>query len=675
MKLRSIFLAIAVSLLIAACGGGGGSIIPTKSMQATAPSYNTDDLYQFFAVAFGAAPGVTYMGQLLDAANAGMSIKEIVNVFTTKEQFTSVYPLTLTNAEFATRLSANVIGISATDQAKQNAVNDIIQALAAPGWTRGDVIFAVFNNLANKSPTDQEWGGTATKMKNQVLFAKYYTEVMKGDTTTVETLQRIIRSVTENSDTTTGLEEAILASINPPFSSTPLLLPDLRAKYDSLCGNDVGVQSAIAVNLSAHHDGKKDLIFTLWCAMRPYGQTSTAPTKNGLVAFLQQSDGTFIDGTKKLFGVELLDIGGVGSSPVAYDFNNDGYDDVVYPVSGEDGRALPVGYSGNNRQNFFITSKGDGTYSTTQLGSPSYGFSGKLIDNQYNSKDVLLSTIGYGGAEQAWRFVSGMWNAVNDYDLLGSYIGLFFGATAPNQGADKAIITKSSTSIDLYSKSTSNKWSLASKWAFPDVRTADINTWNGDPGKISVVGINGTDYTFIYFGEGCEIKRKPSANSISIFALPASEIVGGFNGQLLVESSSQLKWHLILQGFSVDSNILTKVDIPINNEITDQPFFGLRCGDLNSDGFDDIMVMPWGRGVSPIIYLNNGYGNFQAVNQKAFPLTSGEFTDVTMIYADIDGDGILDLIYWPLNGLNNNPPKVQYQIFKGIRKLGVSDLK
>ncbi len=200
MKPCSTLLAIATSLLMAACGGGGTSLVPAKSMLANTPAYNTDDLYQFFAVAFGAAPGTVYMGQLLDAANAGMSIKDIVNVFTTKDQFTSVYPLTLTNTEFATQLTNNVVGGSASPQAKQNAVNDIVQALAAPGWTRGDVIYAVFNNLANKFPTDQEWGGTSVKMKNQVAFAKYYTEVMKGDSMTVETLQRVIRNVTESTD-------------------------------------------------------------------------------------------------------------------------------------------------------------------------------------------------------------------------------------------------------------------------------------------------------------------------------------------------------------------------------------------------------------------------------------------------------------------------------------------
>jgi serralysin len=47
-------------------------------------------LYQFFITAFNAAPGVTYMNQLAEAYSHDLSVKQIVNNFTTKTQFTSV---------------------------------------------------------------------------------------------------------------------------------------------------------------------------------------------------------------------------------------------------------------------------------------------------------------------------------------------------------------------------------------------------------------------------------------------------------------------------------------------------------------------------------------------------------------------------------------------------------
>jgi len=169
------------------------------------------NLYRFFAIAFDAAPGVTYMTQLADAVAAKMSIEQIVEVFTAKSQFTATYPTFLTNGDFAAKLVDNVVGGSASAAAKAEAVADIEAALSA-GWSRGKVIYQVFNNLANKMG-DAKWGGTAAQMANQVAYAQYYTEVLLGDTTDLATLRGVISSVTPTTDITPA---AINAVLNPP---------------------------------------------------------------------------------------------------------------------------------------------------------------------------------------------------------------------------------------------------------------------------------------------------------------------------------------------------------------------------------------------------------------------------------------------------------------------------
>ena len=58
------------------------------------------DLYRFFAIAFNAAPGVTYMNQLAEAANV-MTVEQIVEVFTAKPEFLASYPIFFTNSQFA----------------------------------------------------------------------------------------------------------------------------------------------------------------------------------------------------------------------------------------------------------------------------------------------------------------------------------------------------------------------------------------------------------------------------------------------------------------------------------------------------------------------------------------------------------------------------------------------
>ncbi|NBP37987.1 MAG: hypothetical protein EBV34_06055 [Betaproteobacteria bacterium] len=114
------------------------------------------EMYRFFAVAFNAAPGTTYMDQLYEAVTSGMSTEAIVEVFTTKSQFTDVYPRFMSNKDFATKLINNVVGTSASDAAKAKAVADVEAAINS-GYSRGKVIFQIFTNLASKTADDADW--------------------------------------------------------------------------------------------------------------------------------------------------------------------------------------------------------------------------------------------------------------------------------------------------------------------------------------------------------------------------------------------------------------------------------------------------------------------------------------------------------------------------------------
>jgi hypothetical protein len=111
------------------------------------------------------------------------------------------------------------------------------------------------------------------------------------------------------------------------------------------------------------------------------------------------------------------------------------------------------------------------------------------------------------------------------------------------------------------------------------------------------------------------------------------------------------------------------------NEVQNIQFLHISCGDLNADGSDDILVMPWGANAIPIVYLNDGAGNFSLVDTSKLPVPSTDFREATMLYVDINGDGIRDLLYWPLTALSGNPSKVQYQIFKGLRAANATDYK
>jgi VCBS repeat-containing protein len=172
------------------------------------------ELYRFFAIAFDAAPGVTYMSQLAAAVDSGMTVLQVVEAFTTKTEFTSVYPNFFTNKQFADKLIENVVGSSANSDAKLEAKEQVESALAS-GYSRGKVIYQIFSNLSQLSG-DAKWGGTATLLNNQVEYAKYFTEVMLGGAEASPDLATL-RSVVSNVTTTSATDAAsIAAALNPP---------------------------------------------------------------------------------------------------------------------------------------------------------------------------------------------------------------------------------------------------------------------------------------------------------------------------------------------------------------------------------------------------------------------------------------------------------------------------
>ena len=126
-----------------------------------------------------------------------------------------------------------------------------------------------------------------------------------------------------------------------------------------------------------------------------------------------------------------------------------------------------------------------------------------------------------------------------------------------------------------------------------------------------------------------------------------------------------------LMAFSVDQGQIAKIPIVIRNEITKNfALFGsgIKCQDLNSDGFDDIIMITSGQ--KPIIYINDGTGAFDRIDSSIFPGTSN-LGAVVNAYGDIDGDGVPDLLYFSAIGSGDT----RFPIYKGLRKLRNIDKK
>lgn len=212
------------------------------------------EAYQFFIVAFGAAPGVEYMNQLNDAYGAGMTTKQIVNVYATKPQFEAQYPRFLTNEQFADKLINNVVGASATDAAKVEAKADVAAALNA-GWSKGDVVFQIFTNLAAKASTDAQWGNTSKLLANKVAVSAYVTETLLVNTTDLAKLGALLTNVTQDAASVDAAKAAALSANGQTFTLTNSI--DNRtgtAGNDTFIGDNTSVNAADTINGGAGND-------------------------------------------------------------------------------------------------------------------------------------------------------------------------------------------------------------------------------------------------------------------------------------------------------------------------------------------------------------------------------------------------------------------------------------
>lgn len=235
------------------------------------------EMYRFTTVAFSAAPGAFFLEQLREAVEAGLSTRQIVNLFTTKQEFLSVYPASMSNEVFAAALAHNVIKSSTSAGAITDAIQDILSALNA-GLSRGDVIFNVFGQLADRvtapgtpgfNPNDP-YLGVAQQFNNQVAVGRHFTEVLGRGDQTLPPLQQAISQVTNFSDvsSTAAIEELIRAGANAASS-----------------GPSVSVGQA---SVTEGASGERQLSFVV---------SLSQPSGSGLVVNVKTEDGTATAGS------------------------------------------------------------------------------------------------------------------------------------------------------------------------------------------------------------------------------------------------------------------------------------------------------------------------------------------------------------------------------------------
>jgi len=458
------------------------------------------------------------------------------------------------------------------------------------------------------------------------------------------------------------------------FSNKAIDMPDLKPYQ--MCGDKTITRIWVIADLN--NDGRKDMLLQLSCMQAVTGLMVNTDVPNKLLALLQQKDGSFIEGTKSIFGVDYVDVGGLISRAVVNDFNNDKYPDIILAVCREDGRNLSPDASNHFAQNVFLTSNGKGGYNVIKQGQYTWNVGAQLIDNELGGKDLIMSPA--LGLPEIWRYMTS-WVLTNTPDWIYSVTPLFFKRKSANLGSEILVagVPYPQIGYTLYYNENGN-WNKKDTITYPPEGNSKMvpwTTWQGYVTQAPLITINGNDYAWVDINDvKCELKlKKDDPNSVMVSMAMGSQITGGYKGGMLVEGVGMTPT-ATLMAFNVNNGKLTQnTTFKINNEFKTNVNLAntITCGDVNGDGYDDIIVYVNNPEQAPVIYINDKTGNFNRVDPALFPGVNTWTQHQTNFYEDIDGDGVRDLLYFPTNGVvEKQPTKLLY--FRGNRAILDKDL-
>lgn len=202
------------------------------------------DIIKAVVGVFNAAPGATYLNSF---TAYGSNIEGLVNDLVADPAFTAIYPVFLTNEEFAAKYIDSLVGNAAAAEDKAWAVNWLAGQLNS-GMSRADAIILAVTEL-QAAAADPKWAAAATQFANKVVVAEYYSVDMLGSSTDVGVLQGVVGGVTATTDVSTpaAIEAVISATPGGTTGQTFMLTKGLD-NVPGTSGNDTIIGSVATGN-------------------------------------------------------------------------------------------------------------------------------------------------------------------------------------------------------------------------------------------------------------------------------------------------------------------------------------------------------------------------------------------------------------------------------------------
>ena len=444
-------------------------------------------------------------------------------------------------------------------------------------------------------------------------------------------------------------------------------------KQEIARGSAVVSEMVFPVNIN--DDEYTDLFVLYFCppAEQYFGIEHDLVSINYIVPYLSNSDGSYSAAPVEVFGEEFPKIPHMPRKFVRADFNSDGKDDFALAINHDDGRLnqeVPV--------QAVVLSQPDNKYSIEAITTPQpmMAHAISLARNELGGMDIIWGGYCCGVDVFAYRYDDGEWINVSENYPQSATVELTNNDWGTETRADMRFgeptqrilshmnyqISDSQKAIGMnLGKKTDGVWSIEDVYERITEGVVQFVSWvTGEPQPEPYLTINGRELLVsgVMTENMCIFEEEDSVTLMIIFPGMGLDNSDTFDKEeVYADNVPELEFVKPLLFFDITNDEFELLDREIVDEFTQASGNFYRCDDVNNDGKTDIVLEDFSntwqkdfvKTPTPLIYIQNDDGNFTNVDYDSEGLLQNEFGGHIGLLADMNNDGIEDLVRYTLD--------------------------
>jgi hypothetical protein len=430
--------------------------------------------------------------------------------------------------------------------------------------------------------------------------------------------------------------------------------------------------SHVAISADITNDGTEELILHYSSGNAGQIADHPLPTFDAVVVFDFSDNGEISVINSEIFGQDEVSLGGGSRDYDIGDLNRDGFVDIAFALSGDDGRTLlegqdidaPLAYGKNSA---VLLSSGMGTYEVQILPQVQFWHTVNIIPNSLGLDSVVLADNKSTAVKDsvAFEFVSSSFRYTDEFPHIHNQSAAFI----EGEGFDEKDYIVATTylnddgsrpALSAYERKDKN-WEILNHLEFPTVPAdvaRNLNSIFNLP--IDKTWIEFDDFYVVDFVVW-EVSSLSALGNDDLFLAQAS---GGFvpmDDYPNERKTPEIQFGSLWSTYKILEDQLTAVDaIPDGQDIKTTGFYYQEL-DINYDGYEDFIVWedhfagassydagPPDQGFT--IYLNQeGISLYRLPQIDKYEVSISDYSLPRGILLDVNGDFELDLVRFSQN--------------------------